>query len=1308
MADSRYSSSCSQQWAIPTVSVTVVPGLSLSSDSKSSSGEQVAAANPQYVVAKTKHEAKSTMQPPRSVASTSQPSNGIVTRSKHTRKDKSSTMNQGQPSTHENIDNKSDKEAIQLPEPAQHNAVCSTSGKCQAGGELRLSHLFPVSSTVDVPPMFSLVGLKSPLLPGMTLVAAVDKRYLPDEETCITMLGFSGNCVGCGAKGFRYFTEFSQHINLRLATQPKKQKHIKYYIIKDQSGRLRKGGVIPWKVEGRKRSMPMSGPSLATPDEDSSTAAASPSAVSSQSSAGNIGASQTYNTAKRNRWESSSENDAASIYSGDEEASPAHSPASEMNKADLPNKAWLTAACGVCPVLLLCQHSIPNVPCCVDDIIVSDLLVGCFDPPLVADRNQFGNYSNQYHAQVPSPSMADPVTQTRTHPASPLTTQMAIILLIQHLSQLNEDDRLSREDIESLLQDAQLELSAGFQQPHAIAQSNLLTHVQLPVLANLAAATSKGRVKIVVSPVSLENAIVRVLKFIMEIIRHNQNKFPKVPVPDFIFILATSQQKAPEFCVLVTGISQARYLTEAMLGHPVGARITDNLTKLEQLFRLSSDALEQLVSNYEEVMNQAQLVYIPFNGYARMKIHSSEALTLEPKITQSSTHRLSKPFTVHAVQSTMAKQLVSQVCSIADNSNVLAISEFVNVDFTIMVPPITTLYNQTVQRVAHSGILAELELEPGDAASKFETAQNFVIKHDDCEETQEKLTSLLKKVHTQPSTLFVMVFDQSQFYCNPRGVLDLPYYKEFQESCNVIMLFVTSAPYLFQSNRSFIDPGNEVYWSDSKLDLDACSITSGSLEDEQYTDDQDIMYFGLKEYCDSIKWTHQFPLVRQDDAFERMALRTTRATDDVNVSVLRCYLLIRHYCAAIMWAAGIKPAEPHCTLKTIQIIREIIETPVRNTDGSGTMLLIRIPSVELAGLAYDSVRNVRDRLGFQYRFCVIHDNGAGELEIEEYFLKRLRLWRKQRGILDGEALETWYPRCYEELLDLPCIVLLSGRERPGETFPRSLKYIDIRLIDRGFLYRSSLELEFSAIACYISTGAGPRTMENIDQSDDSKDDAASNSSATGKTSHYSSNYPLPVVLVSRSAFKAFQTDFYGYPKHLLLPTSPQTRWLGHGRPHLVTSNPAHQSLYYRQWTEPKPKQSVGCSSVNSRPVISMRSGSGIVISPDIPDVVEEDGMSAVETMGDTRQSNCGSECGETSGEDKPNSPVQNTSVRDEIPAKRIRLTNDPRPGQIMAPPSNPSESDNDVGVGDITDEESDTEKGQRFHPRSILFSGAPQ
>lgn len=487
----------------------------------------------------------------------------------------------------------------------------------------------------------------------------------------------------------------------------------------------------------------------------------------------------------------------------------------------------------MCPVLLLCQHNIPNVPCSVHDIIVSDLLVGCFDPPQVSDHNQFGNFTGAYNTSgesYPITSRNSSSGQSRYYQptSSPLTTQMAILLLIQYLSQFDEDDRIMREEVESLLQDAQLELSAGYQHSHILAQSNLLTHVQLPILANLAAVPSKGRVKIVTSPVSLENAIVRGLKFIMDIIKHNQSKFPKVPMPDYIFLLSTSQKKAPEFCVLVSGVHQARYLTEAMIGHPVGARITDNVAKLEQLFRLSSDALEQLVSSYEEAMcHDNKLVYVPFNGFARMKVLEEEALKQEPKVTMTSPqHYGQKNNTVYSTQHYMAKQLVSQVCTIAENSSSLDINKFVKVDLVIIVPPVTTLFNQTVQRLADSGVLADLDLEDEKKATTFDVGLNYVIKHDDCDDTHDKLTRLLNNVQVQPSTLFILIFDQAQFYSRPRGVLDLPFYKELMEASNVVPLFVTSAPYLFQTNCSFIDPENEVYWTDSRSDSGKLIISS--------------------------------------------------------------------------------------------------------------------------------------------------------------------------------------------------------------------------------------------------------------------------------------------------------------------------------------------------------------------------------------------------------------------------------------------------------------------------------------------------
>lgn len=1238
--------------------------------------------------------------------------------------------------------------------PVQTGPICTTPGMCQAGGELRLSHLG--GKQVQASEGFVLVGAKSPMLPGMMLVAEVDRRFLPDEKNNVTMLGFSGNCIGCGAKGFRYFTEFSSHINLKLATQPKKQKHLKYYIVREPSGRVRKGPSIPWKVEGRKRTFPLSGPYIPPPytsgDTDVNNDMSRTSATSAplhllslQSRAGSMQgpsaadspredsmvflhpnsqspAEQNYHpvlSAKRRRWESAG---SESPLGSDDGHSSDTARSSTSDTGELPSEPWLKTACGVRPVLLLCQHSIPKISYSVEDVIISDLLVGCYDPPLVSDHSQFGSISS-VHSTVSAgtPDSHEQLARSYYSSVPCLTTQMAVLLTVQYLTQFVEDDRLSREDIEQLLQDARLELTASVQQQvHLLAQSNAVMHVQLPVLASLTAANSKGRVKIVSSPVSLENAIFRALRFLLEIHRHNQTKFPKVPVPDFIFILATSQKKSPEFCLLVTSILQAKYLSEAMIGHPVGARIADNLSRLEQLFKLSSDALEQMINNFEEAMGQGQLVFVPFNGYARTKVMVDEAMKLEPRVASITYHHHLQNQTLFASQHLMAKQLLAQVCSIGENINSLDLNSFTAVSATIIVPPLTTLYNQTMHRLCISGLLFELDLETADKAVLSKTAAKYVIKHSTMDETQEQLLKLLEQVQSKPEVLFVIVFDQAQFFASPYGILDFPFCKEFMEAHNVILLLVTATPYLFQTNCSFIDPNNEVYWSDVRSEADgvALSVLENSHDNVETNEGT---YFGLKEYCESIKWTHQFPLVRQDDAFEKMALRTSKTTDDVNLSVLRCFLLIRHYCAAIMWSAGIKPAEPHCTLKTIQIMREIIESPVHNADGSGAMLVIRIPSVELANLAFESLKNTRDRLGFQFRFAIIHDNGVNELEIEDYFLKRLRLWREQRGQTKpkSKSSERWSPKYFEDLHDLPCIIILSSRERPGDTFPRSLKYIDLRLIDRGFVYRSSLELEFSAIACYIGSGIGSRGMEGSEPNGqaESKDDSNANGGKTCRTSHYSSAYPLPVILVSRSVFKAFQTDFYGYPKHLLLPTTPQTRWVGLGRPPVVTSNPRHQSLYYREWTEPKPKQVSGQQQqdASSKPVITLRSASGVIISPDISDLVEEDGMSAVESFAESNRIASGASEGEDSScEDSKtgaeNGATQKTTDSDTTERQGHQPAIGPALLHHLYGMAASTRQDANTGENGTENNRNEQEKprADKYHPRIVLFSGPPQ
>lgn len=59
------------------------------------------------------------------------------------------------------------------------------------------------------------------------------------------------------------------------------------------------------------------------------------------------------------------------------------------------------------------------------------------------------------------------------------------------------------------------------------------------------------------------------------------------------------------------------------------------------------------------------------------------------------------------------------------------------------------------------------------------------------------------------------------------------------------------------------------------------------------------------------------------------------------------------------------------------------------------MLVIRVPSVQLAMLAKERLQEVRDKLGLQYRFEIILGNPASELHVATHFVARLKVSKGQ-------------------------------------------------------------------------------------------------------------------------------------------------------------------------------------------------------------------------------------------------------------------------------------------------------------------------
>uniref|UniRef100_A0A7N5P663 GREB1 like retinoic acid receptor coactivator n=1 Tax=Ailuropoda melanoleuca TaxID=9646 RepID=A0A7N5P663_AILME len=858
---------------------------------------------------------------------------------------------------------------------------CTTDGFCQAGKDLRLVSL--CMEQIDIPAGFLLVGAKSPNLPEHILVCAVDKRFLPDDHGKNALLGFSGNCIGCGERGFRYFTEFSNHINLKLTTQPKKQKHLKYYLVRSSQGVLSKGPLICWK-ECRSR----------------------------QSSA-------TCHSMKPNSSVSSTvtpENGTTNGYkSGFIQTDAANGNSSHGGKSNASSSTPARPG----------NYSLSPRPSYASGDQATMFISG---PPKKRHRGWYPG------SPVPQPGLVVPVPTVR-----PLSRTESLL-----------SAPVPQTPLTGILQPRPI--PAG---ETVIVPENLLSNSGVRPVILIGYGTLPyfyGNVgDIVVSPLLV-----------------NCYKIPQLENKDLEHLgLTGSQLLSVENMILLTiqylvrlGQHQSRALAESVLTTSEFLKeisyelITGKVSFLASHFKTTSlgDDLDKLLDKMQQ--RRGESVVTPFNGDLNECVSAQEAAAMIP------TQNLdldNETFQIYEPQLTVARKLLSQVCAIADSgSQSLDLGHFSKVDFIIIVPRSEVLVQQTLQRIRQSGVLVDLGLEENGTA--YQRAEKYVVRLDN--EIQTKFEVFMRRVKQNPYTLFVLVHDNSHVELTSvisgslshgepsHGLADrVINCREVLEAFNLLVLQVSSFPYTLQTQQSRISSSNEVHW----IQLD-------SMEDMSR---QEKLYFGLNEYSKSLQWGITSPLLRCDETFEKMVNTLLERYPRLHSMVVRCYLLIQQYSEALMALTTMASLRDHSTPETLSIMDDLISSPGKTRSGRGHMLIIRVPSVQLAMLAKERLQEVRDKLGLQYRFEIILGNPASELSVATHFVTRLKTWR-------GNEPEEWTPRTYQDLEGLPCIVILTGKDPLGETFPRSLKYCDLRLIDSSYLTRTALEQEVGLACCYVS------------------------------------------------------------------------------------------------------------------------------------------------------------------------------------------------------------------------------------------------
>uniref|UniRef100_A0A8C7LFG4 GREB1 like retinoic acid receptor coactivator n=1 Tax=Oncorhynchus kisutch TaxID=8019 RepID=A0A8C7LFG4_ONCKI len=888
---------------------------------------------------------------------------------------------------------------LQGPSP---NSCCTMDGFCQAGRDLRLVSM--LTEPIQVPAGFELVGAKSPSIPEHILVCAVDRRFLPDESGRNALLGFSGNCVGCGEKGFRYFTEFSNHINLKLATQPKKQKHLKYYLVKNCQDALCKGPLICWKGEICIFSSAMTlgppkkrhrgwhpKPLVPVPP----TAVPVPTIQPIVYSPGSVLAMPT------------PQPPVAGVLQP--------KPVTAGETVIVPNNLLNTS--GVRPVILIGHGTLPYFYGNVGDIVVSPLLVSCYKGNQLTEKtlSSLGLNSSQL-----------------------LSVETIILLTLQYLARLGSEQIPLRELFEQIVLKAMLICPGGLS----------ISPAQLPWLARLGASVSGGRVQVLVTQNSLGEGISESLRSLCNGPPHQQC------LPTYVVIVFASKMSGNEFCVLVLGKYQARALAEGMLTTNEFLKeisyelITGKVSVLESNFKTTSlgDNLDKQLLHIQR-QRKGQVIQ-PFQGDVTDHIPSQEAATM------IHSPQLSELFQIHSPQLSVARSLLSLVCSIADSgSQSLDLGRFCKVDFLVLVPPSHVLVNQTAHRIQQSGVLVDLGIE--DASSAHQRSDQYVVRLDG--DFHVKMEAFLRKVKQNPYTLFVLIHDNSHVdltsarsgsVCHGelQGIADrVVNCQEVLEALNLLVLQVSCFPFALQTRQSRISVHNEVHWPDN-------------------TDSLELVYFGLRDHSSSLRWGVASPILRCDDAFEKMVNMLLERHPHLHSMVIRSYLLIQQYTEAMMALISSPSLRDNITPETLAMVEDLISAPGREgTRGRGHMLLIRVPSLQLAMLAQERLEDVRDKLGLQFCFAILLGNPAAELSLPRHFANRLRAWQ-------GCENEDWIPQTYEDLEGLPCVIILTGKDPLGETFPRSLKYCDLRLIDSSYLTRTALEQEVGLACSYVSLG----------------------------------------------------------------------------------------------------------------------------------------------------------------------------------------------------------------------------------------------
>ncbi|XP_006742717.1 protein GREB1, partial [Leptonychotes weddellii] len=733
---------------------------------------------------------------------------------------------------------------------------------------------------------------------------------------------FSGNCVGCGKKGFCYFTEFSNHINLKLTTQPKKQKHLKYYLVRNAQGTLTKGPLICWKgSEFRSRqtlastcssslfppaessgplaafsSEPVPGPTPSIPmgaqpagpasEHPSLTAAVGPAVLNGRDS-------PKHQQLVKNDLSAMPRPSALGILSNSGPPKKRHKGWSPESPSAADggysqgggNRAKYESASMSCvPQVGLVGPASVTFPVMASGEPVSvpdNLLKICKAKPVIfKGHGNFPYLCGNLNDVVVSPllyacyqnsqSISRAYEQYGASTIQPISEETQLLLTVYYLVQLAADQVPLMEDLEQIFlrswRESHLTEIRQSQQgqpqrcPPTPGAAAPVSSAQLPWLAGLAASSGNNSVHIIECTYSLAEGLSEMFRLLIE---------GKLAKTNYVVIVRACRSPAIDSCVAVTGKYQARILSESLL--------TPAEYQKEVNYELVTGKVDSLGAFFSTLCPEGDIDILLDKFHQENQGHIPSSLTASPVTKSASldvggapacTSYSLEPHHIRPFQLAVAQKLLSHVCSIADSSTQnLDLGSFEKVDFLICIPPSEVTYQQTLFRVWHSGVLLELGLEKERMTKQ--RVEQYVLKLD--AEAQTKFKSFLQNSFQNPHTLFVLIHDHAHWDLVSSAVHNL--YSQSDPAVGLVDRLLNCREVKEAPNIVTLHVTSFPYALQTQHTL--ISPYNEIHWPASYSNGVDLYpenkkYFGLSEFIESTLSGHSLPLLRYDSSFEAM------------------------------------------------------------------------------------------------------------------------------------------------------------------------------------------------------------------------------------------------------------------------------------------------------------------------------------------------------------------------------------------------------------------------------------------------------